>query len=67
VALSMAGDRFRGAELVAVNAAIIMAYGVGALVGPALGGVAMDIRDPQGLLWLFIAAFAMLLAATARQ
>ena len=67
VALSMAGDRFRGAELVAVNAAIIMAYGLGALVGPALGGVAMDIRDPQGLLWLFIAAFAMLLAATARQ
>lgn len=65
VALSMAGDRFRGAELVAVNAAIIMAYGLGALVGPALGGVAMDIRDPQGLLWLFIAAFAVLLAATA--
>ncbi|HLJ04636.1 MAG TPA: MFS transporter [Acetobacteraceae bacterium] len=67
VALSMAGDRFRGADLVAVNAAIIMAYGLGALVGPALGGVAMDIRDPQGLLWLFVAAFAALLAATARQ
>ena len=39
VALSMAGDRFRGGELVSVNAAMIMAYGLGALVGPPLGGV----------------------------
>jgi MFS family permease len=67
VALSMAGDRFRGADLVAANAAIIMAYGLGALIGPALGGAAMDIREPQGLLWLFVAAFAVLLATTARQ
>jgi MFS family permease len=67
VALSMAGDRFRGAELVAVNAAIIMAYGLGALIGPLLGGIAMDLRDPQGLLWLFVALFAVLVAATARR
>ena len=65
VALSMAGDRFRGAELVAVNAAIIMAYGLGALIGPLLGGIAMDLRDPQGLLWLFVALFAVLVVATA--
>ena len=67
VALSMAGDRFRGAELVAVNAAIIMAYGLGALIGPLLGGIAMDLRDPQGLLWLFVALFAVLVVATARR
>ncbi len=67
VALSMAGDRFRGAELVAVNAAIIMAYGLGALIGPLLGGIAMDVRNPQGLLWLFVALFAVLVTATARR
>src|SRR6202041_3324166 len=50
VALSMAGDRFRGGELVTVNAAIIIAFGLGALVGPGLGGAAMDLWDPQGLL-----------------
>ena len=66
VALSMAGDRFRDTELVTVNAAIIMAYGLGALAGPALGGVAMDAVGPQGLFWLFVALFATLLAATAR-
>jgi len=65
VALSMAGDRFRGAELVSVNAAMIIAYGLGGLAGPALGGVAMDLRNPQGLLWLFALLFACLLLATA--
>lgn len=64
VALSMAGDRFRGGELVTVNAAIIIAYGAGALVGPGLGGAAMDLRDPQGLLWFFVLLFTVFLAAT---
>ena len=35
---------------------MIMAYGLGALAGPPLGGVAMDMRNPQGLPWLFVAA-----------
>jgi MFS family permease len=64
VALSMAGDRFRGGELVTVNAAIIIAYGLGALVGPGLGGAAMDVWKPQGLLWFFVLLFAVFLVAT---
>jgi MFS family permease len=61
VALSMAGDRFRGGDLVSVNAAMIIAYGLGGLVGPPAGGAAMDVRNPQGLLWLFVLLFAGLL------
>lgn len=64
VALSMAGDRFRGSEMVAANAAMIMAYGVGSLVGPPLGGLAMDLRNPNGLLGLFVALFALFLLVT---
>lgn len=64
VALGMAGDRFRGSELVSVNAAIIMAYGSGALLGPPLGGAAMDIWNPQGLLGFFVLLFAAFLPAT---
>jgi MFS family permease len=64
VALSLAGDRFRGGDLVSVNAAMIMAYGLGALVGPPLGGSAMDLWNPQGLPWLFIGLFAGLLAVS---
>jgi MFS family permease len=62
VALSMAGDRFHGTELVTTNAAMIIAYGLGGLVGPALGGVAMTFCNPQGLFWLFALLFAGLLA-----
>ena len=66
VALSMAGDRFKGGELVSVNAAIVISYGLGGLVGPALGGAAMVLRDPQGLPMLFGLLFAVLLVLTMR-
>jgi MFS family permease len=64
IALSMAGDRFRGSELVTINAAIIIAYGLGALVGPALGGAAMDLWNPNGLLVFFVVLFAGFVIAT---
>jgi MFS family permease len=64
VVLGMAGDRFRGNELVSVNAAIIMAYGLGALFGPPLGGAAMDIWNSPGLLGFFVVLFAGFLLAT---
>ncbi|HEV2549098.1 MAG TPA: MFS transporter [Stellaceae bacterium] len=62
VALSMAGERFRGADLVTINAAIIIAYGLGSLMGPPLGGVAMDLWNPHGLLAMLTALFAALTA-----
>lgn len=63
IALSMAGDRFHDAELVAANAAVISAYGLGALAGPALGGVAMDAWNPHGLpAFLVISFFGFTLA-----
>lgn len=64
VALGMAGDSFRGGNLITVNAAIIMAYGVGSLVGPILGGAAMDFWNPQGLLGFFVVLFGCFLLIT---
>ncbi len=64
IVLSMTGDRFRGADLIAANAAMIIAYGLGSLMGPVFGGAAMDIRNPQGLFWLFVLLFIGLLAVT---
>ncbi len=61
VALSMAGDRFPGSELVAANAAVISAYGFGSLAGPVLGGAAMDAWDPQGLPAMFVVLFGVFL------
>ena len=64
VALAMAGDRFRDGELVAANAALIMSYGIGSLIGPVAGGIAMDLWNPHGLLTLFALLFATFLATT---
>jgi len=64
IALTMAGERFRGAALVNVNAAIVIGYGLGALVGPVLGGAALDAWNPQGLPALLALLFAILAATT---
>ena len=64
IALTMAGERFRGAELVSVNAAVVVAYGLGALIGPVLGGAAMDAWNPQGLPSLLALLFAVLVATS---
>jgi MFS family permease len=65
VALGMAGERFQGGELVGINAAIIVAYGLGALVGPTLGGAAMDLWNPNGLPALFALLFGGFLCVAA--
>jgi MFS family permease len=67
VALSMAGDQFRGADLVSVNAAMIIGYGLGAFAGPALGGLAMDVWQQQGLFWLFALLFAGMLIVVSQR
>ena len=63
VALSMTGDRFPPSQLVAANAGMISAYGFGSLAGPALGGAAMELWNPQGLPGMFVLLFAVFLLA----
>lgn len=64
LALAMAGDRFRGQQLVAANAAVVMGYGFGALAGPVFGGGAMALSGPNGLMWLVALATLIFLPAT---
>lgn len=56
LALIELGSRYRGTRLAEGNAAVVLAYGLGALAGPLAFGAAMDAIPPDGLLWL--AAFA---------
>lgn len=51
VALTEIGARYRGAALAVGNAAIVLGYGFGSLVSPALYGFAMDAIPPDGLLY----------------
>ncbi|HUS53623.1 MAG TPA: MFS transporter [Thermohalobaculum sp.] len=50
VALTEIGARYRGDKLAVANAAIILAYGIGALISPVMFGFAMDAIPPDGLL-----------------
>ena len=65
VMLVAVGNRFKGAELIGIYAAMGLAWGAGALFGPTLAGLAMAWSPTDGLtdlIALACAAFALLLA-----
>ena len=67
LALTELGARYKGVSLARGNAAVVLAYGLGALVSPAAFGLAMDAIPPDGLLWLAaLAACAYLALAIIR-
>ena len=49
LALAMMGQRFQGAELVGINASYIVLFGLGAVIGPSLGGGAIGIFGADGM------------------
>ena len=67
LALAELGQRYSGAVLAEANAAVILAYGIGALVSPTAFGMAMDVVPPDGLLWFAaLSALAYLALAAVR-
>ena len=58
VGLTLLGARFAGTELAGANAAFIMLYSAGMLVGPPAVGAGLDLWNPHG----FAAALALFLA-----
>ena len=65
LALVQLGDRFRGALLLAGNAAFALVWGLGGLVGPPLAGLFMDTLGPDGLPLLLGLLYAALFVAVA--
>ena len=55
VALTIMGQRFRGAQLAAGNAAIGVMWGIAGTTAPGVSGIAMKIWDPHG----FVAVVAV--------
>lgn len=62
LALVELGARYTGGELARGNAALVLAYGLGALLAPLAFGAAMDAVPPDGLLWLGVLAGCAYLA-----
>ena len=69
VGLSVLAEKFQGERLGAANAAYIMMYALGMMVGPPALGLGLDIASPHGL-WdavaLFFVAYLVLLIAFTR-
>jgi MFS family permease len=49
LAITLLGERFRPSEIAQASALFVMIYSAGSLVGPPIGGAAMDLWNPHGL------------------
>lgn len=62
VGLAHLGSQLSGHELASANAAFVLCYGVGMVLGPQAIGIGMDIFGPSGFGWslaLFFAAYIL--------
>jgi hypothetical protein len=65
--MAVVGSRFAGAELVGIYAVMGLVWGVGALLGPALAGLAMDLATHGLPIFAALACLAFTVyAATSR-
>jgi MFS family permease len=65
--MAVVGSRFAGTELVGIYAAMGLVWGVGALLGPALAGLAMDLATHGLPIFAALACLAFTIyAATSR-
>jgi MFS family permease len=61
--IALLGESYPHAELADANTVFVVVYCAGGIVGPSLGGLAMDTWTPNGLLVFLSAAPALLAAA----
>ncbi|MCI4679181.1 MFS transporter [Rhodoblastus acidophilus] len=68
VGLAILAEKFQGARLGAANAAYIMMYSLGMIVGPPALGVGLDLASPRGLFdalaLMFMAYLALVVVLT---
>jgi len=64
IGLAHLGSQLSGHELASANAAFVLCYGVGMVLGPQAIGIGMDAFGPSGFGWslaLFFAAYMLLI------
>lgn len=65
IGLAHLGSRLSGRDLASANAAFVLCYGVGMLLGPQAIGIGMDLFGPNGFSWSLAAFFALYLVLAA--
>jgi len=67
VGVTMLGERYRGGELAAANAAFVMAFEIANLTGPPVAGWAMEAWSPHGLMvWMTVVSVGFVALAMVR-
>ena len=69
VGMVLMGRHYAGADLVAANGLFVVMFGLGSMVGPAVGGAAIDLWDPHGMIVVVVvaaASYLVFLGARAR-
>ena len=66
VGLAHLGASARGSDLAGANAAFVVFYNVGLILGPPLIGGGMDLAPPQGFAWTLTVLFLAYAAVVAR-
>jgi MFS family permease len=61
LALILLGERFKGPNLAAASALFTAIWGMGSIIGPPLGGIGMDLWQPQGLILVVVLMFVLYL------
>ena len=61
VGLAHLGSRYSGADLASANAAFIMLYALGMIIGPPIAGFGMDLISPNGLFFSIAAMLGLYL------
>ncbi|MGB3416193.1 MAG: MFS transporter [Mesorhizobium sp.] len=59
VGLAHLGSKLSGHELASANAAFVLCYGVGMVLGPQAVGIGMDIAGPNGFGWALALFFGI--------
>lgn len=65
VGLAHLGSRLSGRDLASANAAFVLCYGLGMLVGPQVIGIGMDVFGLHGFAWSAAMFFALYLVLAA--
>ena len=61
--IAMLGETFHPRELADANAAFVMIYCAGGVIGPTVGGLAMDLWNPNSLIVFLSSATSLLVVA----
>jgi predicted MFS family arabinose efflux permease len=64
LSLTLVGRRFGPAELPVANAAFVIVYEIGGLLGPVSSGFSIDLWDPHGVLLPLAVAYALFIVGT---